>query len=130
MSVNVVLQFYDVYHTQHVSLLDQLLAPEYVGQVNGREIKGIESAKQFITAFLNAFPDVQYTVHDTIVGGDKIVTRWTATATHAGDFAGIAPTQKRVQLLGVTIFHIVDDRITALWNTWDVFGLMQQLQNA
>jgi steroid delta-isomerase-like uncharacterized protein len=130
MKVNAALQFYDVYHTKDVNLLDRLLAPEYIGQVNGREIKGAEAAKQFITAFLSAFPDVQYTIHDTVTDGDKVVTRWTATATHAGDFAGIAPTQKRIQMFGITIFHIVDGRIAALWNSWDVFGLMQQLQAA
>ncbi len=128
MTVAVAMRFYDVYHDKNVDLLDTLLAPTYVGQVNGRDIVGAEAAKGFISAFLAAFPDVRYTVHDTIADGDKVVTRWTATATHAGAFAGVEPTGKQVTMLGITIFQIAGEQISALWNTWDIFGLLQQIQ--
>jgi ketosteroid isomerase-like protein len=35
-------RFYDVYHRGDLTLLDELLAPDYVGMVNGREIAGAE----------------------------------------------------------------------------------------
>ena len=129
MSTAVVAQFYAVYNNQRLDLLDDLLAPTYVGQVNGREIVGVAGAKTFIQAFLTAFPDVHYTVEDTVASGEKVVARWTATATHMGSFGGVAPTEKRVTMLGITIFQLADDRIAALWSTWDVFGLLQQLQS-
>jgi hypothetical protein len=31
------------------------------------------------------------TVHDQVAEADKVVTRWSATGTHAGDFAGGLP---------------------------------------
>ncbi len=74
MTIAVAMRFYDVYHDKNVDLLDTLLAPTYIGQVNGRDIVGIEAAKSFISAFLAAFPDVRYTIHDTIADGDKVVT--------------------------------------------------------
>lgn len=124
----IAMQFYEMYNTADVDMLDKLLAPHYVGQVNGREIVGVEAAKGVIGGFMTAFPDAHYTVHDTIASDDKVVTRWTATATHAGAFAGMEPTHKQVTMQGITIFQIAEDKITALWNMWDVFGLMQQLQ--
>lgn len=128
MPEDLVSQFYSVYNDHRLDLLDDILAPNYVGQVNGRVIAGAEAAKGFISAFLEAFPDAQYIVHDTIASGDKSVARWSATATHAGAFAGIDPTGKQVNMLGITIFEIANGQIQSLWNTWDVFGLVQQLR--
>jgi steroid delta-isomerase-like uncharacterized protein len=100
-----------------------------VGEVNGRAIVGVEAAKGFIETFLTAFPDVHYTVLDRITSEQKVVIRWSATATHQGSFAGIEATQKPVTMLGITIFAIADNRIQALWSVWDVFGLTQQLSS-
>lgn len=126
--VDIALKFYQVYNDKHVDLLDDLLAPGYVGQVNGREIAGVAASKEFIGAFLAAFPDVRYTVHDTIASDGKVVTRWTAAGTHGGSFAGIEATGRSVTMLGITIFRIADHKIEALWSTWDLFGLLQQLR--
>lgn len=128
MSSDVIQQFYDVYHQRQPDLLNNLLAPSYVGEVNGRAIVGVEAAKGFIQTFLTAFPDVHYTLHDRISSEQKVITRWSATATHRGSFAGIEATHKPVTMLGITIFAIADNRIQALWSVWDVFGLTQQLR--
>lgn len=129
MATELVARFYAVYNEGRVDLLDELLAPSYVGHVNGREIEGVSAAKAFIQAFLTAFPDVQYTVEDTVESGEKVVTRWSATGTHQGSFGGVPPTQKQVTMLGITIFALTDGKIGTVWSTWDLFGLMQQLQS-
>ncbi len=128
MSADVIATFYAVYNDRRVDLLDDLLAPGYVGEVNGPEIAGLDAARTFIQAFLTAFPDVHYTVEDTVASGEKVVARWTATATHLGRFGDVAPTEKRVTMLGITIFALTDAKIAALWSTWDVSGLLQQLK--
>ncbi len=64
MGTETALKFYDVYNRQNVGLLDELLATNYVGEVNGRKTVGAEAAKEFISTFLVGFADVQYTVHD------------------------------------------------------------------
>lgn len=128
MASAVVQAFYTVYHTHDLERLHSLLAESYVGQVNGSEIIGAPAAQVFIQAFLTAFPDVRYTLHDSLVAGPKEVTRWSATATHRSEFAGIAATQKSVIMTGITIFQVEAGRIQALWNSWDVWGLLQQLR--
>jgi steroid delta-isomerase-like uncharacterized protein len=128
MPADPVAQFYAVYHDGSVERLSQILAPSYVGQVNGREIAGVEAAKEFLGAFLRAFPDTRYTLHATLESGACVVTRWTATATHRGLFAGFEPTNRPVAMTGITIFSVRDGLIEALWNNWDLCGLLQQLQ--
>lgn len=124
-----ILKFYEMYNAHDVDLLDGLLAPEYVGEVNGHEVVGLEAAKAVIGPFLTAFPDVHYTLMDTVSEGDKVVVRWQAAGTHAGTFSGLAPALKRVTMAGITIFQLSGEQISALWNVWDVQGLLEQLRS-
>ncbi len=122
------LKFYDMYNTHEVDRLDELLAPEYVGVVNSSQIVGLETAKAVVGSFLSAFPDVHYDVEDTVSDGNKVVVRWQAAATHLGTFAGLPQTGKQVTMVGITMFEIRGEQISALWNLWDVQGLLGQLQ--
>jgi steroid delta-isomerase-like uncharacterized protein len=122
-------KFYQVYNEKKVALLDEILASSYVGHVNGHDIVGSAAAKGFINSFLTAFPDTHYQVDDIFDSGNKVVTRWTCTGTHEGAFFGMNPTHKQVTMIGITIFEVVDEKIAQLWNNWDVFGLMKQLES-
>ena len=73
------------------------------------------------------FPDIQVTVKDQMAEGDKVVSRWTATGTHQGNFLGVPPTGKKVTLKAIHIHQIQDGRICALWEEIDLLGLQQQL---
>lgn len=126
-NVTTAMKFYEVYNDHKLDLLDEILAADYVGHVNGHDIAGAQAAKGFIGAFINGFPDTHYTVHDTITSGDKVVTRWTATGTHQAAFLGMEATNKPINITGITIFEVVDGKIKQLWNNWDAFGMMQQL---
>lgn len=90
------------------------------------ELRG-EALRQFITNLWNAFPDMQRTVADQICDDVHVVTRWTMTGTHLGEFMGIAPTGKRSTITGIAIHRIADGRIVEEWQEWDSLGLMQQL---
>jgi steroid delta-isomerase-like uncharacterized protein len=76
-----------------------------------------------------AFPDVTVTIQDQIAEGDKVVTRWMAQATHQGDFMSIPPTGKQATVTAIHIHQIVNGKIAALWEEFDMLGLMQQLQS-
>ena len=124
-----VLRFYEMYNTHNVNLLDGLLAPGYVGEINGHKVVGLESAKAVIGAFLAAFPDVHYVLEDTFGEANKVVVRWRATGTQVGVFGELAPIHKRVTMVGITIFELKGEQISALWNVWDVHGLLAQLRS-
>ena len=42
----------------------------------------------FLAAFVNAFPDCQFTIDDMIAEGDQVATKKTFTGTHTGEFTG------------------------------------------
>lgn len=122
------LRLYDVYNTPNINLLDEIFTPNYIGHVNGTDITDMTVSKSFVSGFMTAFPDAKYTVEDVMVLNSRVITRWTATATHAGDFLGVPATNKKVTMNGITIFQIENDKIAELWDNWDALGLMQQLK--
>jgi steroid delta-isomerase-like uncharacterized protein len=120
-------KFYQVYNENRLDLWDEAMADDYVGHVNTDTIPNRETGKGFVGLLLQAFPDLTYTVEDSLIQGDKVVSRWSAAGTHTGDFFGMAPTNKDVTMIGITIFRVRDGKIAELWDVWDQAGLMSQL---
>jgi len=90
------------------------------------DIKG-DALEQFFDSICTAFPDAKRSVEDQFTDDIHVVTRWKFTATHRGDFLGIAPTGKRITVTGISIHRISGGKIVEEWQQWDSLGLMQQL---
>jgi steroid delta-isomerase-like uncharacterized protein len=83
--------------------------------------------KQSYTLTSKAFPDMQVKLEDILAEGDKVACRWTATATHKGEFMGIPATNKQVTITGIHIDRIAGGKIVEPWNYSDMMEVMQQL---
>jgi predicted ester cyclase len=55
------------------------------------------------------------------------VARWRISMTHVGEFQGIPPTGKQVQLTSIDSYRISDGKIAEQWTEMDMVGMMQQL---
>jgi len=119
--------FEEVWSQGNVVVLEELVTNDYVGHSPPHEIHGPEGAKQFISVFRNAFPDIHFTVEDQIAEGDKAVIRWTARGTHKGEFQGIPPTGKQVVVTGIGIFRVANGKLVEGWTNADLLGILQQL---
>jgi steroid delta-isomerase-like uncharacterized protein len=87
----------------------------------------LEGMKQSSTLTSKAFPDMQVKLEDILAEGDKVACRWTATATHKGEFMGIPATNKQVTVTGIHIDRIAGGKIVESWNYSDMTDVMQQL---
>ena len=121
--------FYAAYDRHDATLLSQVLAPDYKGAVNGREVASPRDAASFVSGFLAAFPDCRYTLIERIddAANQRVVVRWSFSATHRGPFAGVPPTGRAATAEGLTLFHLQGGRITRLWSWWDAAGLAARL---
>jgi steroid delta-isomerase-like uncharacterized protein len=108
---------------------DEIFAPDYVNHdpVDSWDPPGPEGVKRLFTAYRTALPDLEYSIEDVIVAGDRVVTRWKAWGTHTGDLMGISPTGRRAEADGITIDRVVEGRIVESWVTWNTLGFLQQL---
>jgi len=118
----------EVWNKGNLALVDELLATDHVYRgPSGKDVHGREEYKQRVSEIRSAFPDIHITIDDVIAEGDKIAYRWTATATHKGEFRGIQPTGKKMTIWGIFFEHIVDGKFVESWERYDTLGLMRQL---
>jgi steroid delta-isomerase-like uncharacterized protein len=114
-----------------VAMLDQVIHPEFVDHAPYEgQSAGIEGVRQFWRKWRRAFPDFAVEVHDMIAEGDRVVTRWSMKGTHLGEYDGYAPTGRRIGHSAISIDRVVDGLITEEWIEFDLFGLIQQLEEA
>jgi predicted ester cyclase len=73
------------------------------------------------------FPDMHWTVLEQVAEGEKVVTRFSWTGTHEGEFMGIPGTDKQVEVWGVVIDIVRNNLFTESRIIMDTVGLLQQL---
>lgn len=86
-----------------------------------------EALRQHIAGTEATFPCYEIIAEDLIAEGDKVVVRFTVRATHQGDFMGIPATGRQVNVPGIIIYRIADQKIVGYWMHSDVLALMQQI---
>jgi steroid delta-isomerase-like uncharacterized protein len=116
----------ELWNRGNFGLVAQLLASDYDGH-SSTVIRGPEGAMEFVPRLRNAFPDFQFSILDQIAEGDKVATRWTIRGTHKGEFQGMPPTGKQIEMTGITIFRIANGKLIEGWTNEDVLGMLQEL---
>jgi predicted ester cyclase len=113
----------------NMAVADEIFDTNYINSAFDKQglPRGPESFKQFASMIRTAFPGGHLTIEDQVAEGDKTVHRIIFRGTHKGDFMGIAPTNKQVEINAIAIDHISGGKVMETWAEMDVFGLMQQL---
>jgi len=88
---------------------------------------GRDGLRQFLEAFLVAFPDLTWTVHELVAEGDTVAAWSIWEGTHRGDYLGIPATGRRVAVEAWTFDHFRDGRMDASRIIMDTLGLLTQL---
>lgn len=74
-----------------------------------------------------AFPDLKMTVLQEIAEGDLVTVLWSGTGTNTGQGVGLPATGKGGTLRGITIWRIVNGKLTEEWSEFDQLRMMKQL---
>jgi steroid delta-isomerase-like uncharacterized protein len=123
-------RMYETMNQRNWDEFDEMFAPDYVHHSAPGHDMNFEDLKQAIAMSTTAFPDLQATIEEMIAEGDKVMVRWTQSATHTSEFMGVAPTGKRVRFSGINIFRVRDAKIAEDTPHWDFSVILQQLQGA
>jgi steroid delta-isomerase-like uncharacterized protein len=107
---------------QLISQSHALVAPNVSGAATGPA-----AYKRQIESFVAGFPDLRFVVEEIISENDRVVAAWAWSGTHRGEFLGIAPTNKKVSVAGITIHQIANGKILDSHAAWDSLGLVRQL---
>jgi predicted ester cyclase len=101
-----------IVNTGNIDDIDEYISPEYYeGNKPAGKVVGIEGAKQHIFGVRQTYPDLHLTVEQQIAEGEWVATRITARGTHHGRWLGIKPTERKVEISGVNIDKVINNRI-------------------
>jgi steroid delta-isomerase-like uncharacterized protein len=125
---NVLRRFYDEVSAGNLGVIDELVADDVVEHDTfpGME-PNKEGVKQFFAMFRSAFPDLRMEPHEMLAEGDLVSARVTMTGTHQGEFMGMPPSGKRIEVEGIDIVRVRDGQATEHWGVTDTMTMMQQL---
>ncbi|WP_371654236.1 MULTISPECIES: ester cyclase [unclassified Streptomyces] len=121
--------FHEVAVGGNLDAIDEIFAADYADHDIIKEqetVVGADVIRQDVSSWRAAF-DFTFSLDRQICEGDDVVTLWTWTGTHKGDFMGIAPTGKVCTMTGTTVFRCKDGKIQEGWWHEDALSLMKQL---
>jgi predicted ester cyclase len=116
----------EFWRTGDDGLFDGLLAPGYVQHWPGFPADR-EGYLLRLRDFRTAFPDLMKTTEDLLADGDKVIDRVTVRATHAGEFLGLAPSGKAIEMTEMHVARVSNGQIVERWGEWDLLGLLRQV---
>ena len=122
-------RMYEVLSAGDVEGFGTLLAEDFVEH---EETPGLAPTKdgvlEFFRMYRAAFPDLHMDPEDVLDSGDKVVARVRATGTHQGEFMGMPPTDKVIDVQLIDIIRFGDDGLAhEHWGIVDMMAMMQQL---
>ena len=121
----IVHKWIDMWIAKDLDALDEIFARDY--RVNETLVgpDGVKQAVQFLHSVLS---NMSAELHEIVAEDDKVVIRWTIRGQHVGDFLGIAPTGKELELTGINIYQIVDGKIHANHEQTNIPEVLQKLK--
>jgi steroid delta-isomerase-like uncharacterized protein len=118
----------EVVNQRNLDAIEEIYAPNFVWHEPDQDIRGYEQARQFASTFFAAFPDINIIVEAVIAEGEQVVSRYTIRGTHQGETEEFGPpTEKQMELKGITIHRFEGDKIVEEWERYDNLSVMQQL---
>lgn len=126
----VVRRIYDeLWNGRKLGVADEVIARGGVNYDTGPTPRpfGPDEMKATVRTVTAAFPDNRHEVEEVIAEGDTVVVRCTLTGTHEGEFMGIPPTGRRIEVTEVHVYKLVGGKAVEHRVGRDDLGAMRQL---
>jgi steroid delta-isomerase-like uncharacterized protein len=99
--------------------------PRY--EVNGVESDGEAAVRDLLHELMTGLPDFHAEVQKIHHADDAVIGEALVTGTHGGEWAGIGPTGRRVEVAIAAIFDFEEDRLVCEKAFYDVATILTQL---
>ncbi len=115
----------EIFNGHNLSSLEKYFGK---GSVEGSPQAGKEGEgfKEFLTDFFIAFPDWRANMEHIIVENNLVVVFLNGSGTHKGEFRGVLPTNKSVNIRSADQYRIEKEIITGHWDVVDQLNLLKQ----
>ena len=132
--------FEEIFNQGKFSVADEIYAPDFKNHglkrvdvtATGSRLTwahaDLKTDQDAVHAEKKAFPDLKMTVNNMVAEGDLVAVHWIFRGTHTHDgYAGMPATGTKVLMTGMTIWRIVDGKITDEWSSFNEMGAYAQI---
>ncbi len=124
----VVRRFVEIWNTGDMSFASEVIGEGYRQHSSQlKPFEGLDGLAEVVSATRAGFPDAQFTVIQEMADGDRVAHQWILTGTQTGEWNGIPPTGRKIEVRGTAISRLQDGKIVEHTADWDAMGMMQQL---
>lgn len=118
----------EMWNTGNLALIDECYSPDFIRhEVDiSEDIVGTDAFKESVTRTRTIYPDFHVVIDEEIGGINKVIYRWTVTATNTGP-GDFPPTGKKIKLSGASIVNIANGKVTEEWAYFNDAAVLQQL---
>ena len=119
----------EVWNKGNLKIMEELYSPDFAWHFlpTGYEIIGLDSLRKNVRNHREAFPVWTEEIKHIVAEGDLVAIHFVSRGTNEGSFLGNPPTGKPIQINEMSIFRIVDGKITEQWLIPDLLNLNKQL---
>lgn len=113
-------QFIDeIFNKGNLQEANRFITSDFIYHARGEDVEGLEKFKEWVSSDRNVFPDIHFTLVDGIAEYGKIAIAWIVEGTHEKEFRGIPASHKKIETVGISIFHFKDSKIKEAWTVTD-----------
>ena len=113
----------EVFNNHNLEAIERYLAEQ--GREGFKQKK--EGFKESLSAQFKAFPDIQVKIEHILAENDLVIVFLSFTGTHTGEFRGMPPTNKRINIRSADLYRIENEKIVEHWDVVDQLNLLQRI---
>jgi steroid delta-isomerase-like uncharacterized protein len=119
----------NAWNSHDFAQVEPFYSPDYQGYDVAQATPqfGIEGIKAALTHYWEAFPDLHFSLQNSVCEDDSICLFWVATGTHRGPILNIPATGRTVRVQGVALHRIREGKVIHCHYIWDTAGMLRDL---
>ena len=90
-------------------------------------MQGIPALKEMLSEVGAAFPHRDVIIETQIEEGDEVASVFRLVMEHVGEYQGLPPTGKTIDITGVDIFTFTGEKISEIQVYYNALSIMEQL---
>jgi predicted ester cyclase len=119
----------EIWDEGRLDLIDKYIAEDLIDHIEDPTLEGVGRERYRATAvrMRTAFPDFRNPLDLIVAEGDIAVSYGRNVGTNTGEFMGMPPTGRAIDVLSFGMLRFKDGQAIERWGCSDSLGMMQQL---
>lgn len=109
-----------------VGAADEVFSPDF--RLRGRKV-GPQGPVRSVLSRRAAFADMSVRIEHIVAEGPYVLTHFSTSARHVGEFHGVPPSGRTVHASGIVLWRVEEGRVVEDWNCFDTLKVLRDISS-